>query len=182
MESDCQNLLTQNMTWTQDDTCYGWPDWKNIVQYDSYDGKRRRRPNKGKGNPLKAVIVFECSVLAVNPFAMPFKNDTAVSAVKAKPGNCYLFALTTLTGVAICPDNKYFARYTLCWEGAKRSDLPKRLLLWGLEEVGLTFLDDLIFHIFQAYPWEGASFTMFFYLRLFLVDRLPLINVRFFNG
>ena len=40
VESDCANLRTQFETWTRDDTGHGYGDWKNILEYDSYDGKR----------------------------------------------------------------------------------------------------------------------------------------------
>ena len=39
-ESNCQNLRTQMNVWTLDDTGNGYGDWKNYLEYDSYDGKR----------------------------------------------------------------------------------------------------------------------------------------------
>ena len=31
------------LIWTQDDSGCGYGDWRNILEYDSYDGKRRRQ-------------------------------------------------------------------------------------------------------------------------------------------
>ena len=48
LESNCQNLRTQMDTWTCDDSGYGYGDWKNILEYDSYDGKKTKKTKKPK--------------------------------------------------------------------------------------------------------------------------------------
>ena len=40
--TDCPHLKTKMATWTHDNSGSGYCDWKNILDYDSYDGKKRK--------------------------------------------------------------------------------------------------------------------------------------------
>ena len=101
-------------TWTCDDSGYGYGDWKNILEYDSYDGKKTKKTKKPK--TIYPAIKqqgpsFKPQQQNLNPVALPFQNDTAVSAVYPEEGNCYLFALSSLVGVANCTGNDDYTAY-----------------------------------------------------------------------
>ena len=46
---------------------------------------------------------------------------------------------------------------------------------------GIRFTDQLILHVFHANIRKGSKLKMYFFMKLFLLDRLPLLNVRFFD-
>ena len=76
-----------------------------------------------------------------------------MSGVEASAGNCYLFAITTLTGVINTIDNQMFSKYVHHHLRDAKVKVNDHLLHWGEEKWGVTFYADVIFHIFHAEPW-----------------------------
>ena len=73
IESDCQHLRTQMLVWIQDDSSMGYGDWRNILEYDSYDGKRQKQKFR-KIKELRVEDVYYDKEVKRNdnPYALPF--------------------------------------------------------------------------------------------------------------
>ena len=50
------------------------------------------------------------------------------------------------------------------------------------DETGVSFSETLIFHVFHAKPNDGSKLSFYFFMRLFLLDRLPRYNVKLFDA
>ena len=62
-------------TWTLDDSGYGYGDWKNLLDYDNYDGKRLKKQKNSKqlsSEPEQPHFDFEINLQNENPVALPF--------------------------------------------------------------------------------------------------------------
>ena len=46
---------------------------------------------------------------------------------------------------------------------------------------GIRFTDQLIIHVFHANIRKDSKLKMYFFMKLFLMDRWPLLNVRFYD-
>ena len=110
LESDCQNWKTQLTTWIRDDTGMGYGDWKNYLEFNSYDGKRR-----GGRKSLEPKVEYGPCILerlSEDSVAFPFQNEGhGLTGVTAESGNCFLFALSTLVGVVNVIKAAHFDRY-----------------------------------------------------------------------
>ena len=105
-EVHCNHRKTLMDMYTTSTNNEGYASYLTVLDIDNYDGAR---PTKTKSVQRTAFVPT-----AKDPFCFkpPFRNDAAaVCCLEPKAGNCLVYALSNIWGVANISNNEHLSKY-----------------------------------------------------------------------